>query len=680
MTASTMRRATLLVALAAATAARAATLELALQRRDPKTGEVVVTKAKLDPTKTGVVLVDWWNFHWCKTAAERVACLTPRINRALDGARALGIQVFLCPTDVADSYVGTPQRERAVAAPLHPMPKPLDLKFPGPRGGGRMCGPGISCVVNYGWDGMDPKLRIDEKDIIAEGTQQLYSLCSERGITHLLYMGVHTNMCVMGKSVGMVPMMRTGLQCILCRDMTDAYTDYNPAGGYTPDKGTAEVVAHIERHILPTIHMADELKKVGLWKDDWVVDPVRITPWGRRSWPHQFEESVVVTLSAPWQADAELRYTLDGSVPTAISPLYREPLTLTRTTALRALGSRDGKPVCLEGSGCFVRLPARPPLPDAHLADLKPLRAAGGFEGRRTCTNRSYADTELKIRGIPYPKGLGVHAPSHVVYAIRPEYQRFVALAGVDDSIRDRGMGREQAMCPSVVFRVFIDGTLADESPVMRISQEPWRFSVEIPKDSATLSLAVTDACDGNRHDLADWVNAGFLREGWEKRPQTVPVPGYWEQDGRFAGYDGFAWYRCYVRVPEKWKGKDLKLTIVGVDNCHEAFFNGQKVGGSGKMPPDYANGLDTPNRCTVSAKLVRPGQWNLLAIRVYDAGGAGGFRDGAPVLSLGDEAIVLKGNWEFRTGDDASFAHWPPGSDPPAIARFERLAPTPHK
>ena len=648
------------------------TLELALQRRDPKAGKVAVTKATLDPSKIGIVVVDLWNFHWCKTAAERVGALVPRMNRALDGARRLGMRVFLCPTDVADSYVGTPQRERAVAVKLQPLPKPLELKFPYPRGGGHMCGPGIQCVVNYGWDGMHPDLRIAESDLIAEGTQQLYSLCRERGITHLLYMGVHTNMCVMGKSVGMVPMMRTGLQCILCRDLTDAYTDYNPATGYTPDRGTAEVVAHIERHILPSIDMAATLKGAGLWDDKWVVDPVRITPWGTVRRPHQFEDSVVVTLSAPLTEGAEIRYTLDGRAPTAGSPLYDKPLVLKATTRVRALAFRGAEPVCLEGAGYFVKMPARPPLPDVHLADLKPLRQAGGFERRKTAVNRSYANTGLRIRGVQYPKGLGVHAPSHVVYALRPDFERFVALAGIDDAIRDRQMGREQAMHQSIVCRVFLDGSLAAESPVMRISQEPWRFNVPIPKGARTLSLAVTDAGDGNRCDLADWVNAGFLCPGWRDRPPTMPVPGYWEQDPRYAGYDGFAWYRCTIRVPGSWKGKDLTLMVPALDNSHESYFNGEKVGGAGSMPPKYANGLDSEKPCTVPVKLVRPGQWNLLAIRAYDAGGAGGFRDGPPTLACGAETIRLEGAWEFRTGDDLKWAAWPPGSEPPKTARFE--------
>jgi hypothetical protein len=48
-------------------------------------------------------------------------------------------------------------------------------------------------------------------------------------------------------------------------------------------------------------------------------------------------------------------------------------------------------------------------------------------------------------------------------------------------------------------------------SPVLRISEPPWRFDVPIPKGAKLLSLAVTDASDGNKEDLANWVNAGFV-------------------------------------------------------------------------------------------------------------------------------------------------------------------------
>jgi hypothetical protein len=60
---------------------------------------------------------------------------------------------------------------------------------------------------------------------------------------------------------------------------------------------------------------------------------------------------------------------------------------------------------------------------------------------------------------------------------------------------------------------VYIDGTLASESPVMRLGQEPWRFDVRIPEGSRLINLVVTDAGTRSPLDLADWVDAGFISD-----------------------------------------------------------------------------------------------------------------------------------------------------------------------
>src|SRR5688572_11163593 len=63
-----------------------------------------------------------------------------------------------------------------------------------------------------------------------------------------------------------------------------------------------------------------------------------------------FVGSETVTLSV--QARADIHYTLDGSLPTAMSPIYRGPVTLDRSTRLRALaivpGSSTPGPVATE--------------------------------------------------------------------------------------------------------------------------------------------------------------------------------------------------------------------------------------------------------------------------------------------------------------------------------------------
>ena len=54
----------------------------------------------------------------------------------------------------------------------------------------------------------------------------------------------------------------------------------------------------------------------------------------------QFTDSTQVTMSA--EAGAQIRYTTDGSTPTASSSLYSSPLTLTETTTVKAIAIKDG--------------------------------------------------------------------------------------------------------------------------------------------------------------------------------------------------------------------------------------------------------------------------------------------------------------------------------------------------
>ncbi|MBO4315625.1 MAG: CotH kinase family protein [Prevotella sp.] len=70
------------------------------------------------------------------------------------------------------------------------------------------------------------------------------------------------------------------------------------------------------------------------------------TSWAQPQFsiPHGLydEESVIVGMTSQ-DADAEIRYTIDGSEPTAQSPLYTVPLRLTKTTILRAVEVKSGE-------------------------------------------------------------------------------------------------------------------------------------------------------------------------------------------------------------------------------------------------------------------------------------------------------------------------------------------------
>ncbi len=104
-----------------------------------------------------------------------------------------------------------------------------------------------------------------------------------------------------------------------------------------------------------------------------------------------------------------------------------------------------------------------------------------------------------------------MHAPNEVVFEVKPEYRRFVGLAGADENLISKSNGSNLARYPSIVFKVFIDGQEAGASPVMRILSLAWRFNIPIPDGAKMISLVAMDAGDGSREDFADWADAGFI-------------------------------------------------------------------------------------------------------------------------------------------------------------------------
>jgi hypothetical protein len=499
----------------------AADISFTLRTRDPGTGKEILSEERVDPKKIGVIAVDVWNYHWCKTATMRVDAIVPRINKALEAARGLGMTVMLCPSDVVDNYVGYPPREAVFAIPKVPVPNVANVNCPpAPDAGGCACGR-ERCAVNFGWDGMHPALRIGEHDLMPDTQVEVYAICHQRGLTHLIYVGFHTQVCLLGKPMGLKAMKSAGLRCFLARDMTDAHPGYDPARNFTPDLNTEQVVEHFEKYLAPTISFQDELTKLGLWDPRWIVDPVRIAPWGTPMRPHLFEEPITVTLTTPLESGAEIRYTLDGSAPTSASPRYMKPLIFSQTTSLRTIAFKDGRAVCLESTGAFNHLLPMPPAPGVYIGDLKPIRSVGfghtyggnvRYSGNTQPPqkDKSNLGQEIRINRQVYQHGTGVHAPCELAYELKPEYKRFVALAGADENLASVSNGSNLAKYPSVVFKVFIDGQEAAASPVMRIQTLAWRFNLEIPPGAKTISLVTMDAGDGSREDFADWANAGF--------------------------------------------------------------------------------------------------------------------------------------------------------------------------
>ncbi|MEE3194286.1 MAG: NPCBM/NEW2 domain-containing protein, partial [Candidatus Poribacteria bacterium] len=130
---------------------------------------------------------------------------------------------------------------------------------------------------------------------------------------------------------------------------------------------------------------------------------------------------------------------------------------------------------------------------------------------RKPSYDKSYSQQPLKLRGKNYTKGIGVEAPSHLLYNIQSKYDCLVGIAGLDESMLENESGRARAMYPSVILKIYINGKSVNESPILRISQEPWRFEVKLLADSQTISLVAIPSHTNSYENFVNWVNVGFL-------------------------------------------------------------------------------------------------------------------------------------------------------------------------
>jgi nicotinamidase-related amidase len=102
------------------------------------------------------------------------------------------------------------------------------------------------------WKRETAKLHIDPRDVVSDKGPEIYSLLKLRKIDNLLFMGVHTNMCVLNRPFAIKAMTKWGIRCVLIRDLTDAMYDPQAKPFVDHARGTELVIQHIEKYWCPT--------------------------------------------------------------------------------------------------------------------------------------------------------------------------------------------------------------------------------------------------------------------------------------------------------------------------------------------------------------------------------------------------------------------------------------------
>ena len=236
--------------------------ELVLDENGYKVWRVNEAEKELVPAETALVLCDVWDKHWCRGANERLAKLLPRMNEAVRTARNNGMLIVHAPSDTMDFYKDSPARQRVLDAPKAAPPE--DLPHDDPPQPIDASDDGCDTPPDEqhcAWTRQHPAIEIDEAhDLISDNGADLYNLYRERGINTILIMGVHTNMCVLGRSFAIKPMVRWGFDVALIRDLTDCM--YSPARPpyVSHDEGLRLIIEFIEKFWCPTAASEDILR------------------------------------------------------------------------------------------------------------------------------------------------------------------------------------------------------------------------------------------------------------------------------------------------------------------------------------------------------------------------------------------------------------------------------------
>jgi nicotinamidase-related amidase len=229
------------------------------------------------PGQTAIIVCDMWDSHHCLNAVRRCVEVAPRMNQVLNKARDQGVLIIHAPSSCMEAYQTHPGRKLALGAP-QASNLPTDISqwcrlIPSEEKGiypidQTKGGEDDDLAEHKLWQdklaalGRNPKspwksqialLTIADKDPISDSGVEIWNLLESRGIKNVVLLGVHTNMCVLGRPFGLRQMAKNGKNVVLMRDLTDTMYDPSQWPYVNHFTGTHLIVEHIEKFVCPTI-------------------------------------------------------------------------------------------------------------------------------------------------------------------------------------------------------------------------------------------------------------------------------------------------------------------------------------------------------------------------------------------------------------------------------------------
>jgi nicotinamidase-related amidase/type 1 glutamine amidotransferase len=244
-------------------------LRISVQQRIPSDLEegawIVANRIEnWSPTETAIIICDMWDKHWCDDATARVAEMAPAMNEVLTIAREKGVKIVHAPSDCMGYYTDYPGRKEvqkykdkriSALADGSELPSEKDAVWPVDQSDGGC--ENKECKGHRAWTKQIDALTIKDGDLISDSGAEVGAYFKKKGVKNVILVGVHTNMCVIGRTFGLRSMKRMGMNVVLMRDMTDLMYNHEKAPFVNHFSGLDLMEEYIETYVCPTIVSTD---------------------------------------------------------------------------------------------------------------------------------------------------------------------------------------------------------------------------------------------------------------------------------------------------------------------------------------------------------------------------------------------------------------------------------------
>lgn len=227
-------------------------------------GQQTIEKIQLVAEQTAVIICDMWDRHWCRGASARVNEMAPEMDKVVRALRDRGCLIAHAPSGTMPFYRQHPARIRTLqlaedqkltvssaglkqlaAEPSIPVdPNRIECD----------CGQ-IKCRQHEPWQRQINAIHIADQDLIGEGSELLKAFI-RLSVRDVLVMGVHTNICVVGRDFGIRSLIRHGFRPLLVRDLTDCMAPHDEFPFVSHFDALDYVIYHIETYLCGTVESA----------------------------------------------------------------------------------------------------------------------------------------------------------------------------------------------------------------------------------------------------------------------------------------------------------------------------------------------------------------------------------------------------------------------------------------